>query len=273
MQLDSGSRLQRIFKFVSILAVVLAAVISAKNASAAVWEISSSWTPEREKEFGIWFHQMTAQPTTVDGKIPSRFFDVGEPLHGVPVDCADFVYAVRIIFAAKNGLPFSSKVKHNGRRLDASLNHWDSVSKEKRLRAFLKDIIAGTGTWSLPMDTVPLTRVSRDEVTSGTILLASKAVGHAWMIRNVRETGIPELVFASVPALEELFYRDGLPRGEAVFAKLAPGTDQAGFRSFCVPGVSCPVAHGALRVSSDSSNLSWRRHQDWRPLVLKKLEV
>lgn len=274
MQLDSGSLIQRIFRIISILALVLAAVISTRNASASVWNITQDWTPEKEKEFGEWFHQMTAQSATVDGKIPSRFFEQGEPLHGVPVDCADFAYAVRVIFAAQNGLPFSSKVAHGGRRLDASRNHWDSIPKEKRLRAFLEDIIAGTGTWSLPMDTVPITQISRDLITSGTILLASKAVGHVWMIRNVRATGIPELVFASVPALEELFYRDGLPRGEAVFAKLEPGTNQAGFRSFCIPGKSC-LSSGTLAESPSTTSpvLSWRRHQDWRPMVLKRLEV
>lgn len=252
------------------LAIFLSFVTISPKASGAVWDITHDWTIEREKEFGEWFHQMTAQSATIDGKIPSRFFYPGEPLHGIPVDCADFVYAVRIIFAAQNGLPFVSKVTHNGRRLDASKGHWDRLPQPGRLAAFLKDVIAGAGTWSLPMDTVPVTEISRDQIGSGTILLASKAIGHAWMIRNVRPTGIPELVFASVPALEELFYRDGLPRGEAVFAKLEPGTRLAGFRSFCIPGKSCPPP-GAL--ASSSQEISWRRHQDWRPQVLKRLEV
>ena len=120
-------------------------------------------------------------------------------------------------------LPFASKVSFKGKSLDASKKHWGALPKEQRLKAFLKDVLAATGTWSLPRDTVTITEIDREHVKAGTMLLAAQTVGDSWMIRHVRSTGIPELVFGSVPGLEELFYRDGLPRGEAVFYKLPAG--------------------------------------------------
>jgi hypothetical protein len=265
MQLARSTR-DKILHAIAVFAIALAAVLAAHSAQASVWSIQQDWTVEKEDQFGAWLATMTSQSPNEQGMQRSPLFSVGQPLHGIPVDCADFVYASRIIFAAQNGLPFASKTSYKRKSLDASKAHWDSIPKEARLRAFIKDVIAATGTWSLPRDTVPVTEISREHVKPGTILLAAQSVGHAWMIRRVRETGIPELVFASVPALEELFYRDGLPRGEAVFDKLPGGTREAGLRSFCLPEKSCPR-------SATAPSLEWRRHQEWRPLVLRALQI
>ncbi|CAN5548832.1 hypothetical protein BH10BDE1_BH10BDE1_32100 [soil metagenome] len=258
--------LQRILRAVAIMAIAMAAALAAQSAQASVWEINSDWTVAKEDQFGSWLEQMTNQPVSEDGKIQSRLFEAGQPLYKLPVDCADFVYAARIIFASQNGLPFASKVTFKGKLLDASRSSWDSTPKDQRLHAFLSDIVEGLGTWSLLRDTTPITELSREHVKAGTILLAAQSVGHSWLVRKVRATGIPELVFASVPAREELFYRDGLPRGEAVYDKLPGGSDQAGFRSFCIPGKSCPQATGAPK-------LAWKRHQDWRPMIFRMLQI
>ncbi len=236
------------------------------RAEASVWAITSEWDIAKEDKFGSWLAGVTNQPANSEGKTQSILFEPGQPLNGIPVDCADFVYATRIIFAAENGLPFASKVSYRGKILDASKSSWDSIPKEKRLKSFLRDVLAATGTWSLLRDTVPISQIDREHVKAGTVLLAAQSVGHSWMIRHVRPTGIPELVFASVPGLQELFYRDGLPRGEAVFDKLPAGSSEAGFRSFCIEGKSCPSR-------AISPALSWKRHQEWRPLILRTLQI
>ena len=256
----------KLLRAIALFALALASVLASHSAQAAVWTITNDWTIAREDQFGQWLAQLTSDAVTDEGRLKSRLFEPGQPLAQLPVDCADFVYATRIIFAAENGLPFASKIAYRGKVLDASRSHWDSIPKDKRLRAFLQDVVTATGTFSLARDTSPVTELSREHIKAGTILLAAQTVGHAWMVRGVRATGIPELVFASVPAREELFYKDGLPRGEAVFDKLAPGAEVAGFRSFCIPGKSCPAPTGAPK-------LSWRRHQEWRPLILKMLQV
>ncbi len=273
MQLRSGRLYQRRFctiasvaRAIAIMALALATVLAAQAAEAAVWDVTADWNLQKEDEFGKWLEHITSQPVADDGKIQSSLFEPGQPLHGLPVDCADFVYAARIIFAAQNGLPFKSKVVYRGKVLDASKPSWNSVPRELRLRAFLKDVVTAAGTWSLLKDTTPITELSRDHVKPGTVLLAAQSVGHAWFVRKVRPTGIPELVFASVPAREELFFRDGLPRGEAVYDKLPGGSLQAGFRSFCVVGKSCPQPTGA-------QNFSWTRHQEWRPMIFRMLQI
>ncbi len=268
--LFSGSIAQdfvtKFLRALALIALATAAVLASHNAQAAVWTITNDWTLAKEDQFGQWLAQVTNDAVTEEGRLKSRLFEPGQPLAQLPVDCADFVYATRIIFAAENGLPFASKISFRGKALDASRSHWDSIPKDQRLRAFLQDVVTATGTFSLPRDTTAITELSREHIKAGTILLAAPTVGHAWMVRGVRQTGIPELVFASVPAREELFFKDGLPRGEAVFDKLPAGSETAGFRSFCIPGKSCPAPTGAPK-------LSWRRHQEWRPLILRMLQV
>lgn len=257
---------EKLLRALAIIALALATVLASHNAQAAVWTINQDWTLAKEDEFGRFLNDITNDEVTDEGRLKSHLFEPGQPLHQIPVDCADFVYAVRIIFAAQNGLPFASKISNRGRLLDASRSSWDSIPKDKRLRAFLKDVIESTGTFSLVRDTVAVTELSREHVKAGTIILAAPNVGHSWYVRGVRPTGIPELVFASVPAREELFYKDGLPRGEAVYSKLPAMDAKAGFRSFCIPGKSCPPSTGKAAAT-------WKRHQDWRPLVLRSLQV
>lgn len=268
-----AARAKRLFA-AAFTALTISAVLLPCTSYGSVWDIRNEWTLAAEDQFGAWLAAVTDRTVSDDGKLQSPLFEPGGALHGLPVDCADFIYAVRIIFAAQNGLPFSSKASIGGKRLDASKSHWDSIPREKRLRAFLKDVVAGASTQSLLRDTVSVTVLSREHVKPGTILLGAPSVRHSWIIRRVRDTGIPELVYASVPALEELFYRDGLPRGEAVFGRIAVDTSKAGFRSFCVVGKSCPGSSTSQAVAAPQA-ISTRdvRVQNWRPTVFRALQI
>ena len=246
---------------VSRLIVIGAAVLLSSLpmlSRASVWPMQKEeWTASDEKQYATWVERVTAGP-------PEKLFEASSgalaALRSTPMDCADFVYGLRILYASKNGLPFQSK---GG--ISAASNRWDHIPSERRLNAFLKDAFSALSTRTLVNDTEPVPSLTRRHVGSGTLLLAAPEIGHAWVLRKVRDTGIPELIFGSVPARTEVFLRDGLPRGEAVYGKVkTTNGSSAGLRRWI---------SGGNDVSTPSSSLKVQRPQEWRPAVFRALEI
>lgn len=242
-----------------LIAIGIAFLLSSLPAMsrASVWPIQSAdWTASDEAQYATWVERVTAGP-------PEKLFEDSGTLAALglmPMDCADFAYGLRILYASKNGLPFQSKAG-----VSAASSRWDHISSERRLTAFLKDAFSALSTRSLVNDTEPVPSLARRHVRGGTILLAAPEIGHAWVIRKVRDTGIPELIFGSVPAQTEVFLRDGLPRGEAVYGNVKSiNGSSAGLRRWI---------SGGNEINPTSASLKVLRPQEWRPAVFRALEI
>lgn len=246
-------------RFSRVVAIGTAVLLSSLPvmSRASVWPIlKAEWTASDEAQYASWVERVTADS-------PEKLFEVSGTLGALgstPMDCADFVYGLRILYASKSGLPFQSKAG-----LSAASNRWDHLPSERRLAIFLKDSFSVLSTRTLVSDTEPIPNLTRRHVRGGTVLLAAPDIGHAWVIRRVRDTGIPELIFGSVPARTEVFRRDGLPRGEAVYGKVKSiNGSSAGLRRWISDGNEASPPSPALRV---------QRPQEWRPAVFRALEI
>jgi hypothetical protein len=249
------------FVLVCISMAVSVCTLEPRLANAQVWPIKkSAWTSVDEAAFSSWVEAATKGE-------PESLFKAGRPLAILgtsPVDCADFVYALRIIFASENGLPFFTKAPKLEKVVNSKRADWNHLPANDRLRAFLRLAFSELSTRTLPFDTYPIRKLSRQSLQPGTILLAAPEIGHSWVIRKVRDTGIPELVFGSVPDRTEVYFHQGLPRGEAVFGKtVALQKTSAGFRAWTESNSS----------ADDQGSSPPPRANEWRTWALRVLAV
>lgn len=132
------------------------------NAYAEVWQANQNWNSSWENEYQSWVNKnLTTQ----------IFKDSKTLLSGLSTDCADALYAIRILFAYEHSLPFvinapdvlSSQMKTFGN----NTSMFDSITDEKkRVRAFINYIGDEVGADSLIKDTFP---VKIKEINSGII--------------------------------------------------------------------------------------------------------
>ena len=96
-------------------------------------------------------------------------------------DCADAVYAMRLIFSYEYKLPF---VIHNpsrpGKLISNRKKRWDKLPQEKRVRKFLDYVADMTSTKSLSRDTYP---IALDDIKPGDIYAAPGV--HSYQIVNI----------------------------------------------------------------------------------------
>lgn len=134
------------------------------TAHAEVWQANQTWNADWEREYERW----------VNKNLNTEIFRDGRTLlTGLPTDCADALYAIRVLFAYENSLPFvinapdvlQSKMKTFGN--DTTM--FDSITDEKkRVRAFINYLGDEVGAFSLQKDTFPL---AIDKINSGTIYI------------------------------------------------------------------------------------------------------
>lgn len=129
---------------------------------AEVWQSNQTWNAYWENEYQSWVNKNLTTNIFTDSKTL---------LSGLSTDCADALYAIRILFAYEHSLPFvvnapdvlASQMKTFGN--DTSM--FDSITDEKkRVRAFINFISDELGTASLIKDTFP---VKIKEINSGII--------------------------------------------------------------------------------------------------------
>lgn len=134
------------------------------NVRAAVWEANQKWSEYWEVQYAQWVGHDVSKNIFVDGKTL---------LSGLPTDCADSLYAIRILFAYENNLPFvmsapdyfKGKIKFFGN--DTTM--FDHIKDERqRVRAFITFIAQEAGTRNLQKDTFP---VGINYINSGTLYL------------------------------------------------------------------------------------------------------
>lgn len=205
--------------------ILASLMFGASSAHAAVWETRNRWSLEYEARFGQFIRD-------IDLEIFRR---PGSPWAGIPTDCADLAYTLRIIFAAQEGLP----VRFQGGKgpLSNEINDFDSISDPvKRVRKFIAHVNYYTSTFSLTNDTYPIA-INRQSLHPGTLFLhpmGSQQVpltyrpGHAYYIQDVAENGIIRYLSSTVPAkVRGLDVRNGI--------LFAPMEQTGGYRAWIWP--------------------------------------
>ena len=205
-------------------------VLLALHSQAAVWEVKQSWDVNYEKKFSEWV------------KSPSVHLEMAlkpqKKYYQQNLDCADLIYYLRVIFSYENKLDFLAFDK-DGQDWSPSSHRYDSIAdNDSRVQAFIKDLLIQTNTSTLQKDTA-LVDVNRDQIRAGTILLTDKSdSNHAWIVKDVYASGIPQLISATVttPATPMIYPSQTFPYGPSIFNRqkfLNPA--RGGFRRFLWP--------------------------------------
>lgn len=191
---------------------------------AEVWPHKAEWSIESER---IYSH-------FVEKNVDTEF--VKNNLPGAKVDCADFVYLVRAIFARRQGLEFFVYDEESKTYLSSKTSNFDSIlDPELRFSAFMNSVFKLASTWSLAYQT-QLTPINRNEVKPGIILLTDQSRSHSWLIKKVFSSGQAQLIYATEPSSDWLYDSLTYPTEEFAFPRQkAPTKDQGGFRRFLWP--------------------------------------
>lgn len=189
---------------------------------AAVWTNTQNWTPEWENKYQEW----------VKTEWNRDYFTKPGPYQNLVLDCADAVYAMRLVFSSLNGLPFAMKDPTGGPGIISNdMSRFDKLSQNEKLRSFLQLVFTIGSTASLPNDSYPVA-VNRKSITSGVFLLTDKKSHHSWTVKYISETGIPFLIFASRPAKTVFYERFEYPSIPFTFPMGILAERHAGFRAF-----------------------------------------
>lgn len=173
----------------------IATLLQGFTASADLWKVTQQWTPELENQYQNWV-QMNAKVDMFSREFIDKEKKIPNPYYGMTTDCADTVYALRVIFSFENGLPWAVRNPANPRGVIAqTMKRFDNIPEGvPRLRAFFLMLFDVVGTSSLGNDTYP---VSINKIHPGVIILTSKINHHSWTIAGIDAKGNPRLIYNS----------------------------------------------------------------------------
>ena len=157
------------------------------TAHAAVWKAKNTWDERWENNYRAWVTKYWNEEFFMDEKKPLYY--------KFEHDCADAVYAMRLIFSYEHRLPF---VIHNPMKkkgyITNNIKKWDKLPEHKRVRKFL-DYIANIGsTTSLKKDTYP---IAMNAIKPGDVYVAPGV--HSYTIVDVTDAGVAEVVYSTTP--------------------------------------------------------------------------
>lgn len=216
-------------RLIRSLSLFIVSLLLGFSAHAAVWTETNSWGPNAEARFSEWVRNNW----TVDFFARQTRNGRPNPYYGLRLDCADTVYAMRIIFAFENRLPFVMQdPTASGRTISNRMSRWDGQSETARIRGFLLYMFDMASTKSLPNDTYPVA-VNNRAIRAGSLILTTTVNHHSWTVKEMMSIGVPHLVFNSTigagsgPMLQE---RRSWPNPEWVFEGNYSPSGNAGFR-------------------------------------------
>ncbi len=223
-------------KHVALGFAISAALAFSSIAQAQVWTDENQWSESWEQSYHQWLKvnaqkNMFLKETNADGTL--------NPYYGIRVDCADLVYALRIIFSFENKLPFAIKnpVVANG---PAATNGTERFNKTPagilRLKKFLNWTFDMASSSTIHRDTYP---VAFKDVSAGTIIVTSKQNHHSWTIAEIYKTGNPRLIFNSTVGREsgfEIQQRKSWPNPAWVYQDVVSESDPTKITPAYVPG-------------------------------------
>lgn len=156
-------------------------------ASAAVWPNENEWNDMWEDRYHQWVR------TNWKDDI---FMNPSKPIYyKFENDCADAVYAMRLIFAFENRLPFAINNRDKaGRVISNSMSTWDNLAPPQRVRQFMNYVADMTSSESLRNDTYP---VALNDIKPGDVYVAPGV--HSYQIVEVTDAGIAEVMASTTP--------------------------------------------------------------------------
>lgn len=214
---------------------VCALLLMGASAKAAVWQETQSWNAQWEERYSQWVETSFNEDIFTSGRYK-----------GISTDCADAVYAARLIFAYENSLPFVIKDPTGGSQLITNkMTRFDGIGDSlARVKRFINYISEITSTKSLPNDSYPI-KISREYVKPGTVWSRPRITkqnifskifggtvkedpGHAELVKEVSEGGAVYLIGSTVPAA----VRPLISTSSLVFMPVEKNT---GFRNWIQP--------------------------------------
>ncbi len=154
---------------------------------AMVWKSENFWDDVWEKRYQHWVKNNWTEEFFMDEKKPIYYM--------FSHDCADAVYAMRLVFSYEYKLPF---VIHNpskrGKTISNGKTSWDKLPEEQRVRKFMDYVADMTSTRSLENDTYP---IALDDIKPGDVYVAPDV--HSYQIVNITDAGIAEVMSSTTP--------------------------------------------------------------------------
>lgn len=177
-------------KIALLFTVVLLSIVS----KADIWVATEVWTPEKEVQYQTWIQKfaqidMFSKPLMADG--------TANPYYGLTTDCADTVYALRIIFSYENKLPWAMRDPMDRTKLITNeLKRFDHIPEEnsQRLHRFIRYMTNTVSTYTISNDTYP---ISINQIVPGAVILTSRKNHHSWTIAQIMPNGNPRLIYNS----------------------------------------------------------------------------
>jgi hypothetical protein len=248
-----------------------AVLLFSVSGRAQVWTDTNTWSPEWERSFQTW-----VQTSWGTDFFSRRVLPSGEPnpFFGLRADCADTVYSMRIVFAFQNQLPFVAVDPTGGSSFISNrMTRWNSIASEaRRVREFLLFAYDTLSTRSLPFDTYPVS-ISRETVTSGSLILTTAKNHHSWTVQSILMIGVPHLIYNSTVGASSgsgLKQRTSWPNPAWVFEGNFTPAGHAGFRYWRQPQyLKIPV----WQVPGYSDEQYQIPLRSWTDVVQKKLAV
>jgi hypothetical protein len=177
--------MKKIFGLYCLLLVLLSFVPSI--ASAGVWPEENQWDDTWEDRYRGWVK------TNWKDDI---FMDPSKPIYyKFENDCADAVYAMRLIFAFEHRLPFAINNRDKaGQVISNRMGTWDNLAPPQRVRQFMNYVADMTSSESLRNDSYP---VALNDIKPGDIYVAPGV--HSYQIVDVTDAGIAEVMASTTP--------------------------------------------------------------------------
>lgn len=207
--------------------------LTSLSAFADVWKSEREWMLEDETKFSAWIAS--------DAFSKRIFVDVASPYINLPTDCADVIYAARIIFAFENKLHFKSfnPTKQDGnfwkKYITNNTNLFDKYPEgAERVKAYISYLGKFSDTKILAKeDSYP---ILLKDIKPGDFYITEQdfngtQIRHTYIVKKVYASGIFDLYYSTLPyMIRELKSHRGLPLFP--FAR-----EPFGFRRFKAPFV------------------------------------
>lgn len=170
------------------LCLLLIPFVVPMQAQAAVWKAKHKWDAVWESRYQQWVKQHWTDDIFMDPSRPAYY--------KFENDCADASYAMRLIFAYENKLPFVvNNQLRPGKLVTNDMTRWDKLpSESQRVRKFMDYIADITSTQSLRQDTYP---VAMNDIKPGDIYVAPGV--HSYQIVEVTDAGVAEVMASTTP--------------------------------------------------------------------------
>lgn len=205
----------------------LSFVFFVPQAFAQVWTNKNKWNEKWEAKYSEYIAK----------EINTEWVKRSDTMaSGYLLDCARFIYFVRLNFAYQNKLPFLfSDTQSNKLISNTTFKVNQNLSQNEKLNLFAAKIFATTNSYSLAKDTF-LVPLDHKYFKPGLILLGDFKKRHSWLLKKITPSMIPTFIFSTLPRSDFLYETYVYPTSESAFpGKKTPRFSEGGFRQFLWP--------------------------------------